>query len=194
MEKRKHGSAEARVSTLVAEAPDVAAPRADACATLRRAGRLARPSMTARARARFGAPRLKNAVRSGNMLPSGDDRNNPKWPDTLSETTRERRRRRVPRSAFELVHACMATGCPQRLSSARLGRGWCPKSYFVRRFVPRSTWKVYLERKSRFRRAEAGPKCRENIYEPGGKKITRIRVRTRALRWNGENEFAIYPF
>jgi hypothetical protein len=75
MEKRKHGSAEARVSTLVAEAPDVAAPRADACATLRRAGRLARPSMTARARARFGAPRLKNAVRSGNMLPSGDDRN-----------------------------------------------------------------------------------------------------------------------
>ena len=123
MEKRKHGSAEARVSTLVAEAPDVAAPRADACATLRRAGRLARPSMTARARARFGAPRLKNAVRSGNMLPSGDDRNNPKWPDTLSETTRERRRRRVPRSASELVHARGATGCPQRVSSARLGRG-----------------------------------------------------------------------
>ena len=29
MEKRKHGSAEARVSTLVAEAPDVAAPRAN---------------------------------------------------------------------------------------------------------------------------------------------------------------------
>ena len=123
MEKRKHGSAEARVSTLVAEAPDVAAPRADACATLRRAGRLARPSTTARARARFGAPRLKNAVRSGNMLPSGDDRNNPKWPDTLSETTRERRRRRVPRSASELVHARTGTGCPQRLSSARLGRG-----------------------------------------------------------------------
>ena len=65
MEKRKHGSAEARVSTLVAEAPDVAAPRADACATLRRAGRLARPSMTARARARFGAPRLKKRFAPG---------------------------------------------------------------------------------------------------------------------------------
>ena len=65
MEKRKHGSAEARAEMLISDAADAAAPRADACTTLRRAGRLARPSMTARTRARFGAPRLKKRFAPG---------------------------------------------------------------------------------------------------------------------------------
>ena len=76
------------------------------------------------------------------MLPSGDDRNNPKWPDTLSEASGNRRRHGAPYFALVVDVAAFGDGQSDLLQELVLGflamnwhksaNNWCDwKPYYM---------------------------------------------------------------